>query len=528
MNNLFILPHLGLGDQYIVSPIVRQWNQQYNQTHVYCLPQHYHTLLDLYRDTIGTNHVIYPLLLTNEWKQEFGRTNRISLLQDKHIKNGHHFKTIGYKPIGRHRGASFDDAFYTDAHIPFNEKWDGFIIPEYLVNPAPKAENYAFVHQDTNRGFNIDTKKIALPLLQPDCLTTSALWWIKTIQSASEIHCIDSSFLNLIDLMDENKIPMCHNGNLFYHYYSRKAHVGAQPHLRKNWMRLDKAPTQTLYHTNQAIVNLVEGFNIAKKTPIVNLHITDGNLGDIASSPLLYFDFPNHESFQLDIRKIQQPQDRPSKSLYKMENQHVIVGGGGLIWQCHSQMEHLAQSHKGLLVSWSAGHNSHFVENEKDYPKWMEQYDLHGIRDFNSPYPYCPDVSCMSPFLDTKFVTRHPLGVYYHGENYIDTTGSKYSEAPQMSNFTPSLYKVIDFLGSCDTILTNTYHGLYWSLLLNKKVIVYRPFSTRFSKLKYDAPSIRYLSEIEEAKQKCGSHPDYLEDCREINRNHYKKITALL
>lgn len=122
---------------------------------------------------------------------------------------------------------------------------------------------------------------------------------------------------------------------------------------------------------------------------LLNIHRIDNNVGDIMSSPLKYFKFPQ-DSKTIDIMSINDQQ---------VLEKDIIIGGGGLIARefFTEKMSYIAEKRKGKLISWGIGHNSYEgLGNNLHYPKYMDKFDLHGIRDYSQGFNYIPCVSCMS------------------------------------------------------------------------------------------------------------------------------------
>lgn len=502
MKKLYVIQHLGLGDHIVTNGIIRQKALSNDKVIIFCRNFNYLSVKALFED----DNKIEVVALEDEWNHPVKWTNLYKIISK--AKDGEILQ-LGFRPIALHEGASFDDSFYVEANLSFDLKWKNFKIPEKYILKSPKVEKYAFVHQDINRGFKIDTSKIKIPIIEPDFNDKpNILDWVSIIQEASEIHCIDSCFINLIDQLN---CKFCANERIYYHYYSRQAGIGAQPHLRKKWIRLNEVPEKDFGGEYVSTVHFNANF---LKNKICNLHIIDSNIGDIVSSPLMYFKFKN--SVQFDLRKI----DDYSVIL---KNYNIIVGGGGLIWQCHSQMERIALEKNKNIVSWGLGHNSHFVKGEENYPSWMSNYDLHGIRDYDKGYNYVPCVSCMHRGFDKKYSIENDIVFYSHGENEIDID----VDIPRMSNFNPNIDHIIEFIGSAEHVLTNTYHGIYWATLLKKKVAIISPFSSRFSTMKHKQPFCDHTNWKEVLFEKTQIYPDYLDECRSLNVQHYRKVKEL-
>ena len=76
---------------------------------------------------------------------------------------------------------------------------------------------------------------------------------------------------------------------------------------------------------------------------------------------------------------------------------------------------------------------------------------------------------------------------------------------------TTTFEKAIEFIGSGDVVVTNSYHGAYWGLLLGKKVEMGDPLKSRPS------PKTKYLK-----------WDITLEEARHINIQFYDRIMNYL
>jgi hypothetical protein len=253
---------------------------------------------------------------------------------------------------------------------------------------------------------------------------------------------------------------------------------------------------------------------------VINIHRIDRkNVGDMAASPLDYFQFPKAK--KVEIMSINKPD---------ILQNHIIIGGGGLLARSffEKQMDYITANAKGKVISWGIGHNCYEGLGEKlSYPSYMDRFHLHGIRDYEEGYNYVPCVSCMSPLFDKKYTVKHGIVVYEHPRRRIAID----EKFPRMDNTVSSFKRVIEFLASAEIILTSTFHGAYWGLLLGKRVLAF-PWSTKFYTLRYKP----VLCDEKDWKDYLGgnvnkqltSYPEALEDCRELNRRHYEKVCHLI
>jgi hypothetical protein len=240
----------------------------------------------------------------------------------------------------------------------------------------------------------------------------------------------------------------------------------------------------------------------------------DNNVGDMYCNPSRYFNFANVTS------------DCISKcTKYDLNNKTIIVGGGGLIRKYFNKYTaHIdKQNYKNLIV-WGIGHNFSFKENFW-WPDWLTQSTLYGVRDYfsNRTAEYLPCVSCMHPAFDKTYTATKDTVFFLHRTRSADT----YPESDTvMHNTNTNFDEVIEFLGSGKTIVTDSYHGAYWGLLLNRDVRVVS-WTTKFQNFK-NKPTI--IDSVDNWKNYKGDRhvSGYLEDCRSLNREFYKRVKSLL
>lgn len=210
MKELYVYHKLGLGDHIICNGLIRQLALQHDQVYVFCKNKNYKQVLRMFID----NPKITPVIRRN--------TEPKGCLVLRPKKNSKH---------------SFDALMYEMAGIDFKHKWDSFHIERDLSSEAKLMEAYyingdtfAFLHEDKKRGYNINRAKPRVRTVRPD-IRYGLFDYIGILEKASEIHCIDSSFLNFIECSGINQ------DNLFFHKYVRikeNTEYGT-PALKRDW-----------------------------------------------------------------------------------------------------------------------------------------------------------------------------------------------------------------------------------------------------------------------------------------------------
>ena len=202
---------------------------------------------------------------------------------------------------------------------------------------------------------------------------------------------------------------------------------------------------------------------------IVNLyHRGTDNVGDDNCSPLDYFGITGEKD------------DLTSYSEY--ENADAVIFGGGMVLKKIRQLAMLEYI-GGLKIGWGVGHNN--AQKKKfeyaDEP-FLKSFDLLGVRDFVEGLRYVPCPSCMLPHFGKFYEIKHEV-VFYQ-----NTLSAPMKDVgPVMGNDEMDIGKVIEFLASGETVVASSYHGVYWAMLLGRKVIAV-PFNAKFYGFRYDVP----------------------------------------
>jgi len=251
---------------------------------------------------------------------------------------------------------------------------------------------------------------------------------------------------------------------------------------------------------------------------VVSLHRLDtDNLGDRLSSPALYFDFLRDAS-RHDFLRV------PSRALGHARV--AVVGGGGLLDNDFFRRGwlNLADRTPADLVAWGVGHNRHGSTTAR-YQDALGRFALVGLRDTGpdvpAEYDWVPCASCMHLEFDRPHDVLVDVVCYSHAQHPLAIEG-----VPRMTNTARDAAAAIRFLASADTVLTNTYHGMYWATLLGRKVVVF-PYSSKFHGFRYGA-SMATIDDWKSAVARASRYPDALTECREANRRFAGKVQALL
>jgi hypothetical protein len=278
--------------------------------------------------------------------------------------------------------------------------------------------------------------------------------------------------------------------------------------------------------------------------------IDPGNVGDANSSPFQYFAFAGAR--EVDIAELSRLPDR------EFAEPVIVVGGGGLLGYSRNWDDQLrrALSLNPRCVIWGAGVNRTLRpvkardylavaiergrqwidalaptlrgrrESDRWLPDYVARFKLAGIRDDDAApgVEWVPCPSCMRAEFDTTWNTERGLGVLQHQGVPIPVPGVPARDRIDNRRF--PIEEVLRFIGSSEAILTSSYHGAYWSTLMNKPTLVYQPFSTKFSRLRH--PVHVYSGDLTKDLAAAKRYPHALAECREANERFCAKVRALV
>lgn len=227
-NKLLIHHHLGLGDTIICNGLV---NYLSNEKGIECfLPvkRHY---LNMVQFLYKNNHRVKLFGIDNETRdndiENFAETNNLQILK------------IGFEKVKKN---NFNTYFYKQLNIPYEYSFRYFNLPEDNEKYAQlekhlfeffgiNSSNFILVHNESSYEkyeLKIESKLDQIVINKESDLFNNLFLYKDLIRKAKEIHCINGSFLHLVERVDSN-------AQLFYH------------HLRKNNMQIQNRWEWVLY-----------------------------------------------------------------------------------------------------------------------------------------------------------------------------------------------------------------------------------------------------------------------------------------
>ncbi len=243
MKSKFIYTHLGLGDAISCNGLVRKIIDPQQKYSLFCKHHNVPTVEFMYSDI--PNLTILPVSNDGE---------AVRICNEKYMDKGEKTIKIGFEKMNQllvSFNCKFDVAFYKQMNIPFEERWNSFYYNRSRLDKEinlfhrfqlKEEDEYVFIHHDPERKFRIDAKyfNTGYRIIQPiEGFTDNVFDYVYIIEHAKEVHCIDSSFLLMIDSLKNFEVPC------FYHAYARHWIYTSwekelfSPSMSDRWKRID-------------------------------------------------------------------------------------------------------------------------------------------------------------------------------------------------------------------------------------------------------------------------------------------------
>ena len=257
-----------------------------------------------------------------------------------------------------------------------------------------------------------------------------------------------------------------------------------------------------------------------KKTP---------NRGDLASAPGVYFNSIDDVIF-VDVMECDGRDERINSLLSRAEV--IIYGGGGLLdhVKFDDSLRYILDNHGDKTVIWGAGSNS---IKSQPFVSDLTLARYVGVRDFGNDkdYDWLPCVSCMSTDFEKVLENRRKLYVGGIGilENNSGSTTASVKDlgynVRKFGNKKVSTAEMLEFIISCDYLISSSFHACYWATLLGVPVVGV-PTSSKFHTFKHRIP-LSNSGNWNEYLDQTVIYNGALNECREANIDFLNRISHI-
>lgn len=232
-DRLFFFGPTSLGDSFVLSGAAHYYGDRCNELHYPCRAEFYETISTLFQDFPNIKVVVLQDEISNYLKE-----HGISRI----LQNEIHMETIDGVSVV----PMWDRQLYFGLDLPFSLRYTNFRLPKFVYGAdhlywtLSQGEPYVLVHKRTGHhpeGIPIDINGFRTSYNLPDLkiieitesITNNMMQYVKLIEHAEEIHCVSSSFFNLVDSM--NNVT---KAKLFFH----DARITCRMSLHKRWTRV--------------------------------------------------------------------------------------------------------------------------------------------------------------------------------------------------------------------------------------------------------------------------------------------------
>ena len=249
--------------------------------------------------------------------------------------------------------------------------------------------------------------------------------------------------------------------------------------------------------------------------------VDEGNCGDRVVCPLLhYYDyFSQYYIMRHDMRFIDY--DRITSG------DVVIIGGGGMFNYAEftNRAINRVLDTGATVLAWAPGFNTHseycgMFQTEINFDRFASIT----VRDFQNSYglDYLPDVTCKLQGLEKQYAVKRKFGIARHKDFPIKGLAFDTITNDQ------KLEDILRFIGESEVVISNSFHMIYWSLLMGKKTVCAEPFSTKFYSYQYKPA---YYNPQTDKLQDCVDQArtyQILEECRAENDRFFELVKGMV
>jgi len=211
--------HSGLGDAIICNGIVNYLSEEFDKIYLAA-----HNKISDHLDYLYSENDSVELLVYDK-ATEIYKNRKLPVLRIGFEKNNKNFNTSFYEQIGLDYQISYD-YFY----IPIDENKETNL-QDHLIQEYKVTDQFGLIHQVSSYGkvdLKIKNNYDNIFVEKETDIYKNIFLYRKVIENAEEIHCIDSSFLHLVE-----RVPT--SAKLYFHNHKTEKQKPEKLFLMKNW-----------------------------------------------------------------------------------------------------------------------------------------------------------------------------------------------------------------------------------------------------------------------------------------------------
>ena len=220
---IIIHHHSGLGDAIICNGMVNFLSKKFDKVYLASFRKIHDHLEYLYSENKKVELLIYDNAI------ELYRNKKLPVLRIGFEKNSKNFNTSFYEQLNLDYQISYDNF-----HLPIDEKKQQELL-NHLLKVYEIDNEYALIHQVSSYGeveINLKDNLKKIFVEKETDIFKNIFLYKKVIENAKEVHCIDSSFLHLVERVDTK-------ADLFFHNYKTNRQKPEKLILKKDWLIIE-------------------------------------------------------------------------------------------------------------------------------------------------------------------------------------------------------------------------------------------------------------------------------------------------
>jgi hypothetical protein len=176
----------------------------------------------------------------------YSENESVELIKYKDAINLYKKNTLPILRVGFEKNKkNFNESFYEQLSLDYQISYDYFYIPsdesrenklfEHLKNEYLIEGDFSLIHQVSSYGkvdLKVNSSLQKIYVEKETDIFKNIFLYKKVIENAKEIHCIDSSFLHLVDRVSTNAA-------LYFHNYKTNTQKPEKLSLTNDWIIID-------------------------------------------------------------------------------------------------------------------------------------------------------------------------------------------------------------------------------------------------------------------------------------------------
>jgi hypothetical protein len=209
----------------------------------------------------------------------------------------------------------------------------------------------------------------------------------------------------------------------------------------------------------------------------------------------------------------------------------LIIGGGGMLHPGIDAWIQQISAHRKTIV-WSIGLNYHQAAPPQGWQAYLDRCKLVGLRDYpphTGQFFFTPCPTCLAPAFDNCPLSDATRELICYSHYQVPIPMMAVENFTNHLDDTPSIQSFVETIRPYKRVLTNSFHGAYWTMLTGRQPIIWQPFALRFfTALPDSIARVGVESEVEKVLGEAPRTLNLLAKERNATRDFYNIVEMTL